>query len=102
MTKRLFLIVLDSFGIGEMPDAYKWNDQGSNTLGAVRNHPAFFCPTLERLGLLHIDGVSAPGELAGKPAPAAAYARMTEASGGKDTDIFHKTKTLFLLTAAKP
>ncbi len=89
MNKRLFLIVLDSFGIGEMPDAYKWNDEGSNTLGAVRNHPAFHCPTMERLGLLHIDGVSDPAFLAGKPAPIAAYARMTEASGGKDTTIGH-------------
>ena len=67
MTNRVFLIVLDSFGIGEMPDAYKWNDEGSNTLGAVRNHPAFACPTMEKLGLFHIDGVSDPADLAGKP-----------------------------------
>ena len=89
MNKRLFLIVLDSFGIGEMPDAHKWNDEGSNTLGAVRNHPAFACPTMEGLGLFHIDGVSDPAELAGKSAPMAAYARMNEASGGKDTTIGH-------------
>ena len=89
MNKRVFLIVLDSFGIGEMPDAHKWGDEGSNTLGAVRNHPAFACPTMERLGLLHIDGVTDPAELAGRAAPVAAYARMTEASGGKDTTIGH-------------
>ena len=89
MNKRVFLIVLDSFGIGEMPDAHKWGDEGSNTLGAVRNHPAFSCPTMERLGLLHIDGVTDPAELAGRAAPVAAYARMTEASGGKDTTIGH-------------
>ena len=89
MNHRLFLVVLDSFGIGEMPDAYKWNDEGSNTLGAVRNHPAFNCPTMEKLGLFHIDGVSDPSELAGKPTPIAAYARMTESSGGKDTTIGH-------------
>ena len=87
--KRLFLIVLDSFGIGEMPDAYKWNDEGSNTLRSVMSHPAFDCPTLERLGLFHIDGVSTSVELASKPTPSAAYARMTEASGGKDTTIGH-------------
>ena len=86
---RVFLIVLDSFGIGEMPDSYKWNDEGSNTLGAVRNHPAFDCPTMERLGLFHIDGVSDAAELNGKPAPVGVYARMTEASGGKDTTIGH-------------
>ena len=86
---RLFLIVLDSFGIGEMPDAYVWNDEGSNTLGAVRSHPAFNCPTMEKLGLFHIDGVSDPAELVVKPTPVAAYARMNESSGGKDTTIGH-------------
>ena len=89
MNHRVFLIVLDSFGIGEMPDSYKWNDEGSNTLGAVRNHPAFACPTMEKLGLFHIDGVSHAADLTGKSAPLAAYARMTEASNGKDTTIGH-------------
>lgn len=89
MNPRVFLMVLDSFGIGEMPDAYKWQDEGSNTLGAVRNHPAFACPTMERLGLFHIDGVSDPAASDGKPAPIAVYARMTEASNGKDTTIGH-------------
>ena len=89
MSKRLFLIVLDSLGIGEMPDAYRWGDEGSNTLAAIRKSPAYDCPTLERLGLLHIDGVSDPATLAGRPAPTAAYARMTEASRGKDTTIGH-------------
>ena len=89
MNNRLFLIVLDSFGIGEMPDSYKWNDEGSNTLGAVRNHPAFNCPTMEKLGLFHIDGVTAPADLEGKSAPVGVYARMTESSGGKDTTIGH-------------
>ena len=89
MNNRVFLIVLDSFGIGEMPDAYNWHDEGSNTLAAVRNHPAFHCPTMEKLGLFHIDGVSDPAALVGMPAPIGTYARMTEASGGKDTTIGH-------------
>ena len=89
MNNRVFLIVLDSFGIGEMPDSNKWNDQGSNTLGAVRNHPAFDCPTMEKLGLFHIEGVSNPADIADMPTPIAAYARMTEASNGKDTTIGH-------------
>ena len=89
MNKRVFLIVLDSFGIGEMPDAHVWHDEGSNTLGAVRNHPAFSCPTMERLGLFHIDGVAGPADAASRPAPVGAYARMTESSGGKDTTIGH-------------
>ncbi len=86
MSKRVFLIVLDSFGIGEMPDAARWGDAGSNTLAAVRRHPAFDCPTMERLGLFHIDGVPTPPDA--QP-PIGAYARMTEQSSGKDTTIGH-------------
>ena len=89
MKKRVFLIILDSFGIGEMPDAPLWADEGSNTLGAVRAHPAFHCPNLESLGLFHIDGVREESVLTAKEAPKAAYARMTEASNGKDTTIGH-------------
>lgn len=84
MSKRFFLIVLDSFGVGELPDAYKWHDEGSNTLGAIRNHPNFNCPELERMGLFNIDGVGG-----GVGAPKASYARMTEKSMGKDTTIGH-------------
>ncbi len=84
MKKRLFLIVLDSFGIGEEPDAYLWHDEGSNTLGAIRESKYFNCPNLEKLGLFNIDGVEG-----GVKAPLAAYARMQEASMGKDTTIGH-------------
>lgn len=85
MTKRLFLIVLDSLGIGEAPDAATFHDEGSNTLEAIRYHKNFFCPNLERLGLFEIDGVR--GEKCGKQL--AAIARMHEASKGKDTTIGH-------------
>ena len=88
MKRRVFLMVLDSFGIGAMPDAAAWRDEGSNTLGAVRHHPNFFCPNLEKLGLFHIDGVSAAPRTE-TVEPLAAYARMTEASMGKDTTIGH-------------
>ncbi len=84
MSKRFFLIVLDSYGIGELPDAYKWKDEGSNTLGAIRNHPNFKCPELERMGLFNIDGVGG-----GVDAPKASYAKMSERSMGKDTTIGH-------------
>ncbi len=86
MNQRVFLIVLDSFGIGAMPDAARFGDEGSNTLGAIRNHPAFDCPTLARLGLFDIDGVS---PLNHAPTPIGLRARMTERSGGKDTTIGH-------------
>ncbi|MDE6617568.1 MAG: phosphopentomutase [Clostridiales bacterium] len=84
MAKRLFLIVLDSFGVGELPDAYKWHDEGSDTLGAIRNHPNFDCPELKKLGLFNIDGVGG-----GVPSPTASYAKMSELSMGKDTTIGH-------------
>ncbi len=84
MAKRFFLIVLDSFGVGELPDASLWHDEGSNTLGAIRDHPAFHCPNLQRLGLFNIDGVGG-----GVPMPEASYAKMAERSMGKDTTIGH-------------
>lgn len=84
MKKRVFLIVLDSMGIGEMPDADIWGDQGSNTLGAIRHLPVFSCPNLARLGLFNIKGVGG-----GVAFPMASFARMREASAGKDTTIGH-------------
>ncbi len=86
MNKRVFLIVLDSFGIGAMPDAARFHDEGSNTLGSIRKSPSFDCPTLARLGLFDIDGVD---PIDPTPALIALRARMTERSGGKDTTIGH-------------
>ncbi len=84
MGKRVFLIVMDSMGIGGAPDAARFGDEGSDTLGAIRRHPDFACPTLASLGLFHIDGVGG-----GVGAPRASFARMQEASAGKDTTIGH-------------
>lgn len=85
-TKRVFLIVLDSFGIGELPDADKFRDTGSNTLGTIRKSKEYDTPNLEKLGLFQIDGVE-KGKSAEKPI--GSYARMAEASMGKDTTIGH-------------
>ena len=84
MKKRVFLIVLDSLGIGEAPDASLFGDAGSNTLGSIRRSSKFSCPNLEKLGLFHIDGVGG-----GVTSPLASFARMREASMGKDTTIGH-------------
>ena len=84
MAKRVFLIVLDSVGIGAMPDAHLWGDEGSNTVGAIRRHPDFSCPNLESLGFFNIDTVGG-----GVEAPKGSFARMNEASKGKDTTIGH-------------
>ena len=85
--KRVFLIVLDSFGIGELPDARLYGDSGSNTLDAIRKSPRFTAPHLAELGLFHIDGVeplpSQPHRFSG------CVARMKEASCGKDTVTGH-------------
>lgn len=84
MAKRVFLIVLDSMGIGEMPDAYKFKDEGSNTLKAIRDNKYFNCPNLKKLGLFDIDTVGG-----GTGDFNASVARMNEASAGKDTTIGH-------------
>ena len=84
MAKRVFLIVLDSLGIGETPDSHLFGDSGSNTLNAIRNSEYFNCPNLEKLGLFNIDGVGG-----GIKNPIGCYAKMTEKSMGKDTTIGH-------------
>ncbi|WP_029502912.1 phosphopentomutase [Lachnoclostridium phytofermentans] len=85
--KRVFLIVLDSVGIGEMPDAANYKDEGSNTLKAAAKSEFFSTPNLEKLGLFHMDGLTDMAN--NKVVPQATYARMTEASKGKDTTIGH-------------
>lgn len=84
--KRVFLIVLDSVGIGEMPDAAEYHDEGSNTLKAASSSEFFHMLNMKKLGLFNIDGVEI-GEK--ETAPAGAFARMTEQSKGKDTTIGH-------------
>ncbi|MBQ2755911.1 MAG: phosphopentomutase [Oscillospiraceae bacterium] len=85
-TKRVFLIVLDSFGIGGAPDAEKYSDLGSNTLAALAQRD-WFCPkNLAKLGLFNIDTVDCRAK---ESAPAGAFGRMIEVSAGKDTTIGH-------------
>ena len=86
MMKRIFLIVLDSFGIGAAPDAADFGDENTNTLGSVVKSEKFFCPNLQKLGLFNIEGVTcaAPVER-----PAGNYGRLREKSRGKDTIIGH-------------
>ena len=84
MSKRVFIIVLDSCGCGEMPDAYLWHDEGSNTLGVIRKDSHFDCPNLVDLGLFNIEGVGG-----GVKKPKGSFARMKETSMGKDTTIGH-------------
>lgn len=85
--KRVFLIVLDSFGIGEMPDAEKYGDKGSNTLSAIVKSEKYNTPCLQKMGLFNIEGVQ-DLNMATK-SPIGSFARLAEASNGKDTTIGH-------------
>lgn len=84
--KRVFLIVLDSFGIGELPDAADFKDEGSNTIKAVSTSKFFDMPNMHDIGLFNIDGVDCMEK---NKKPMGSYARMTEVSKGKDTTIGH-------------
>ncbi|WP_294148472.1 phosphopentomutase [uncultured Clostridium sp.] len=84
--KRVFLIVLDSVGIGEMPDAADYGDAGSNTIAAAARSSSFSMPNMQKLGFFNIDGVDCREKSA---SPSGAFARMTEKSRGKDTTIGH-------------
>lgn len=85
-TKRVFLIVLDSVGIGEMPDAAAYGDEGSNTVKVCSEQPEFNCPNLTKLGLFNIDGMDYKD---GTASPLGAYGRLSEKSKGKDTTTGH-------------
>ena len=86
--KRVFLIVLDSFGIGEMEDAEAYGDKGTNTIGSVSTSKWFDIPNLKKMGLFNIDGVVCKNQEK-EDNPIAAFARMKESSKGKDTTIGH-------------
>lgn len=84
--KRVFVIVLDSYGIGHAPDAADFGDEGANTLGTIRKSEKYHTPNMEKLGLFCIDGVD---PLENQPEVIGAYGRLQEASRGKDTTIGH-------------
>ncbi|MBR2735323.1 MAG: phosphopentomutase [Clostridia bacterium] len=84
--KRVFLIVLDSVGIGEMPDAERYGDKGSNTMRVCSENDNFSVPNMRKMGLFNIDGMDYEQ---GESNPTASYARMEELSNGKDTIIGH-------------
>ena len=86
MKKRVFLIVLDSFGIGELPDAADFGDKGANTLGSISRSQYFCAENMRCLGLANIDGVDCIDKI---DSPIGAYARMRERSRGKDTTVGH-------------
>ncbi|MGG0471431.1 phosphopentomutase [Priestia aryabhattai] len=85
--KRIFLIVMDSVGIGEAPDAKKYGDEGANTLGHIAEHMnGLYMPNMERLGLGNIHELKGIKKVA---KPLAYYTKMQEKSAGKDTMTGH-------------
>jgi len=84
--KRVFLIVLDSFGVGALPDAAHFGDAGSNTLASCAASAQLHIPNMIAAGLGNIAGVDCLPKVA---QPAGAYCRLAERSMGKDTTIGH-------------
>ena len=84
--KRVFLIVLDSCGIGQLPDAAAFGDHDCHTMRRISASPAFCVENLLKMGLGNIDG---QGYLPAESDPTAAVARLAERSAGKDTTIGH-------------
>ena len=82
---RVTLIVMDSAGIGEMPDAPEWGDEGSNTIGHVLESRDVRIPNMQRLGLANIRHLPVPAV----PAPIGSFGRCALASNGKDTTTGH-------------
>lgn len=88
--KRVFIVVLDSVGIGELPDADRYGDVGSHTLYAASTSMFFNMLNMKKLGLFHIDGVKEKfPEIDDKTSFGGTVARMAEKSQGKDTTTGH-------------
>lgn len=86
MKRRVFLVVLDSFGIGYEPDAADFGDVGSNTLATIMKSEYYNTPNMKKFGLFNIDGVEAESK---EENVVGAYGRMQERSRGKDTTVGH-------------
>jgi phosphopentomutase len=95
---RVVLIVMDSAGIGELPDAAAYGDEGSDTLGNIARHVGLRVPTLRSLGLSRVAAIGG----APPPPAAGAFGRMAEASPGKDSVTGHWEMTGIVLEKAFP
>lgn len=84
--KRAVLLVMDSVGIGEMPDSCEYKDQGCNTLGNITRHVKLEIPNLQRLGVANIIPLA---KITPISQPEANYGKMSEMSKGKDTTTGH-------------
>jgi len=96
---RVILIVLDSVGIGELPDADAYGDRGSDTVGNLSRVVPLRLPTLRRLGLPRVARVEGMADV---DRPAGAFGRMAERSAGKDSVTGHWELTGIVLSRPFP
>lgn len=96
---RINLMVLDSLGVGEMPDAAEWGDAGSNTLGHVLSSRQVNIPHLRRLG---IGNIAEFEDLEADPDPIGCYGKCALRSNGKDTTTGHWEMAGIILEKAFP
>ena len=89
MMKRVFLLVLDSFGVGEAPDANAYGDRGANTLGSVLRTGFIKVPNMQSLGLFNLDGLPRDVSDLSVQDPIGSFAKLLEISKGKDTTTGH-------------
>lgn len=103
--RRVFLIVLDSVGIGEMPDAKAYGDEGSHTVYAASKDDAFYMPNMKKLGFFNLDGMKVDEKHTWaftKEAQEGAVVRLEESSKGKDTTTGHWEIAGLVSTEAMP
>ncbi len=96
---RVFLVVLDSVGVGELPDAHLYGDQGSDTLGNISRRVPLKLPNLRALGLPRVASVAGMAPI---EAPLGAFGRMAERSPGKDSVTGHWEMTGIVLDRPFP
>ena len=84
--RRINIIVLDSFGVGELPDAIDYNDVGSNTLGSIYKNTKLDLPNMKKLGLYNINGINLPEK---EENCIACYGKAKELSKGKNSPVGH-------------
>ena len=86
MKKRIIMIVLDSFGVGETPDANEYGDEGSNTLEGIYYNTTLKLPNMKKLGLYNIQGLTIPEK---EENPIGIFGKATEKTKGKNSPVGH-------------
>ena len=86
MINRVVIIVLDSFGVGELPDANVYHDEGSNTLRGIYKNTSLNLPNLKKLGLFNIEGIGIDNK---EVYTIGAYGKAKEMSKGKNSPVGH-------------